>query len=110
MTMLDAPGRTGSRKQHAKTERIEARASATEKEVIQRAADLEGRTVSEFIVARAYEAAQIVIRDQETMTLSARDSREFVEALLNPLEPNSRLSAAFDAFQREISRGTVQRR
>jgi len=109
MTMLSAPDRTHKRIRRTKTERLEARASVAEKEAIQHAADLEGRTVSEFIILRAFEAAQRVIREQETMTLSARDSRAFVEALLDPPAPNARLRAAFAAFQHEVANGTVQR-
>jgi uncharacterized protein (DUF1778 family) len=110
MTMLDRPHRTSNGKQRTtKIARLEARASVMEKEAIQRAAELEGRTVSEFITSHAYKAAQQVIRAQDTMTLSARDSRAFAEALLNPPAANERLRSAFATFQQELANGTVQR-
>jgi uncharacterized protein (DUF1778 family) len=65
--------------------------------------------VSEFITSHAFEAAQHIIRAQDTMTLSARDSRAFVEALLNPPAANERLRSAFAAFQQELANGTVRR-
>jgi uncharacterized protein (DUF1778 family) len=75
-------------------ERIEARLSSEAKAVIQRAADISGRSVSDFVVTSALEAAKETIRDHAVMVLSARDSKNFVEALLNPTGPNEALLAA----------------
>ncbi len=51
----------------------------------------------------AYEAAQQAIHEQEAMTLSPRDSRAFVEALLNPQAPNKHLHAAFADYKRSVA-------
>jgi uncharacterized protein (DUF1778 family) len=75
-------------------ERIEARLSSEAKAVIQRAADISGRSVSDFVVTSAMEAAEATIREHEIIVLSARDSLTFVEALLNPKGPNEALLAA----------------
>jgi uncharacterized protein (DUF1778 family) len=75
-------------------ERIEARLSSEAKAVIQRAADISGRSVSDFVVSSALEAARETIREHEVIVLSARDSIMFVEALLNPKGPNEALLAA----------------
>jgi len=75
-------------------ERIEARLSSEAKAVIQRAADISGRSVSDFVVASALEAAKETIREHGVIVLSARDSITFVEALLNPKGPNEALLAA----------------
>ena len=75
-------------------ERIEARLSSEAKAVIQRAADISGRSVSDFVVTSALEAAKATIRDHAVIVLSARDSNTFVEALLNPIGPNEALNAA----------------
>lgn len=83
-----------------KKERIEARLNAEHKERIQRAADLEGVSLSDFVVSRAYAAAEEVIRAHEVMALSERDSMRFVEALLSPPEPNDALQRALRDYQR----------
>lgn len=105
----DAHDGVQGKKTTGKTARLEARASVEEKEAIQRAADLEGRSLSEFLLTRSYEAAQHVIREQEGMTLSPRASRAFVEALLTPPAPNEDLRAAFAAYKRGVADGTLRR-
>ena len=79
---------------NARLERIEARLSADAKVVIQRAAEISGRSVSDFVVSSALEAAKETIREYEIIVLSARDSITFVEALLDPKGPNEALLAA----------------
>ncbi len=75
-------------------QRLEARLSADAKAVIQRAADIRGRSLSEFVVSSALEAAEETIREHEVIVLSARDSIALVEALLNPKGPSEALLAA----------------
>jgi len=75
----------------AKTHRLVARVSAMQKQLFQRAAALQGRTLSDFLITSAQEAAQQAIRDQEVIALGARDSAAFVAGLLNPPPVNDRL-------------------
>lgn len=75
-------------------ERIEARLSSEAKAVIQRAADISGRSVSDFVVTSALQAATETIREHGVIVLSARDTETFVQALLNPTGPNEALLAA----------------
>ena len=81
---------TRSRKQ----ERIEARLSAEQKALIERAALLRGCSLSEYLVRSAQDAAERDIRDHDIITLSARDSQLFIEALLDPQSANAALRAA----------------
>lgn len=74
--------------------RIDARLTAEQKDIIQRAADLERRSISDFVVANAYDAARQVIREHETIMLSVEESRRFAELLLNPPAPGEGLRAA----------------
>ena len=74
-----------------KAERINLRASKEAKDLIQRAADLLGTTVSAFIISHAYEAAKKVVADQEILLLSNRDRDRFLTALENPPAPNEAL-------------------
>ena len=81
---------------HAKPrpERLEARLPAEVKAIIQRAADISGRSLSDFVVSSALEAAEETIRRREVIVLSERDSIAFVEAILNPKGPNEALRKA----------------
>lgn len=78
----------------ARDERLEARVSRDQKALFQRAADLQGRTLTDFVIASVHDAAMRVIEETQTIRLSAADSRAFAEALLHPREPNARLKAA----------------
>jgi uncharacterized protein (DUF1778 family) len=77
-----------------KIERIEARLQPAQKERIEYAASLKGTSVSDFMVQSAEAAAVVAIREHETWTLTTQDRDLFVNALLNPPEPNERIRAA----------------
>lgn len=77
-----------------KRERVEARVSAEQKMLLERAAALRGCSLSEYLVRSAQEAAMRDIRDQDLITLSARDSQAFIAALLDPQPANAALEAA----------------
>jgi uncharacterized protein (DUF1778 family) len=75
-------------------ERLEARITAEQKALFERAASLSERTLTDFVVSSVQAAAEEVIRRHDTIVLSPRDSVRFVEALLNPPQPNDALRAA----------------
>lgn len=77
-----------------KAERLEARLSLRQKKLIQHAADLAGRSLTDFILTASQDAAHKVIREHEVVTLTARESVNFVNALMNPPEPNAHLKKA----------------
>ena len=77
-----------------KIERIEARVQPAQKDRIEYAASLKGTSVSDFVVQSADAAAVTTIREHETWTLTNKDRDLFVNALLNPPEPNKRMRAA----------------
>lgn len=78
----------------ARGSRLEARVSNEQKALFQQAAMLSTRTLSEFVVASAQEAAVRIIEAHETIRLSREEQIRFVQALLNPPEPNDRLRQA----------------
>ena len=78
----------------ARGSRLEARISHEQKALFQQAAMLSTRTLSEFVVASAQEAATRIIEEHETIRLTREDQIRFVQALLNPPEPNDRLRQA----------------
>ena len=79
---------------HLKKERLEARLDFEQKAIIQRAAELEGRSITDFVVHNAYEAAKKVIEDTAIIRLSAIDSRKLVNLLMNPSPASPRLQQA----------------
>jgi uncharacterized protein (DUF1778 family) len=72
-------------------ERLETRVTADQKSLIERAAALQGRSVTDFVLTSVQEAARRAIEEHQRLDLSLRDSRAFVEALVNPAPVNSRL-------------------
>jgi uncharacterized protein (DUF1778 family) len=89
------PSRTFIKKSSPeRTERLEARISAAQKALFLRAAELHGRTMTDFVVASAHDAAVRTIQDMQSIRLTAQDSRAFVDSILNPREPSPRLKAA----------------
>ena len=81
--------------------RLEARLSPEQKAVLQQAATLSGRTLSDFVVASAQEAATRVIREHETIRLSRNEQIAFVTALLDPPAPGDRLRRAVAAYRQQ---------
>ncbi|MEJ0051280.1 MAG: DUF1778 domain-containing protein [Methylovirgula sp.] len=72
-------------------ERLETRVTADQKSLIEHAAALQGRTVTDFVLTSVQEAARRAIDEHQRVNLSVRDSRAFVEALIDPQPVNDRL-------------------
>src|SRR5579871_1427764 len=89
--MRDIPGKAATKTRDG---RLEARISRDQKALFQRAAELQGRTLTDFVIASVHDAAVRVIEETQTIRLSAEESRAFAEALLNPREPTAPLKAA----------------
>lgn len=85
-----------------RTSRIEARISPDALQVVKRAAELQGRSVSDFVVAAAQEAAQKTIEESHLIRLSVEDQARFAETLLNPPEPSDALRRAKEAHSRLV--------
>lgn len=86
----------------ARTDRIDTRLTSAQKELLEHAAALQGRTVTAFILASAEEAARKAIREHETLRLSERDREVFIDALLNPPKPSEHLRAAAATYLKEM--------
>jgi len=85
-----------------KVERLEARVTKQLKELLQRAADMSGLSLTDFIVTSAQKAAEEAIRQNNVITLTKQDSLLFAEAILNPSQPNERLQAALAKHNDEV--------
>jgi uncharacterized protein (DUF1778 family) len=68
--------------------------------LFERAAEIEGVTLTDFAIASMQRAATAVVRESASMELSERNQRAFVEALMNPPEPNEGLRRLARAYLR----------
>ena len=82
-----------------KRERLEARVTTEQKTLFQRAADLEGRSLTDFIVSSLQTSAEEAIARHERIVLTPAASAAFVEALLNAPEPTPALTQAAQRYQ-----------
>jgi len=82
--------------------RLEARISPDGLAVVKRAAEIQGRSLSDFVVAAAREAAERTITETQIIRLSVEDQRIFAEAIINPPEPTPALRRAKEAHRRLI--------
>jgi uncharacterized protein (DUF1778 family) len=77
------------------TARLEARLPNDVHALLKRAAEIEGRTLTDFVVSAAREAACRTIEAAGIIRLSVEDQRQIAKALLNPPEPTRALKKAF---------------
>lgn len=82
-----------------RAERLEARVTAEQKALIEHAAALEGRSITDFVLTSVQDAAKRAIAEHEVIRLSVRDSKAFVDALLNPREPSKKMRARVAAYR-----------
>ena len=84
------------------TARLEARLPVEVHALLKRAAQIQGRSITDFVVTAAHDAARRTIEEAEIIRLSADDQRRFAEALLNPPEPNAAMRRAAEAHRRLV--------
>jgi uncharacterized protein (DUF1778 family) len=93
-------------KRAAKTKRrsarIEARIAPENLVVIKRAAEIQGRSVSDFLVTAAQEAAHRTIEETQIIRLTVEQQKQVAEALINPPPPSPALLRAFESHRRLI--------
>ena len=93
-----------SKRPKSKVYRFDARLNQEQKVLIQKAADLEGRTMTDFVLHSAELAAERAIEERAMLILSARETEAFVDAVLNPIEPGSMLRAAARYYRNNVGR------
>ena len=85
-----------------KEERLEARVTADQKRLIERAAELRGTTLTDFVVVSAQQAAARTIRDFESLALCEEAREVFIKAVLNPAGPNEAARAAAKRYRKQM--------
>jgi uncharacterized protein (DUF1778 family) len=77
------------------TARLEARITPDLHAMLKRAAELEGRTLTDFVVAAVQAAAKQAIEQADVVRLSMADQACFAQALLSPPAAGPALERAF---------------
>ena len=67
-----------------RTARVEARIAPEALAIVRRAAELQGRSVSDFVVASAVAMAQQTIQEAQIIRLCVEDQRTIAEDVLDP--------------------------
>jgi uncharacterized protein (DUF1778 family) len=81
------------------TARLEARISTDLHSMLKRASELQGRTMTDFVISAVQDAAQRAIEQADAIRLTLADQECFAQALLSP---PSRVPALNRAFSRRI--------
>jgi uncharacterized protein (DUF1778 family) len=76
------------------TARLEARLPSEVHALLKRAAEIQGRTLTDFVVAAAHEAACRAIEQADIVRLSIEDQHRIAAAILKPPAPVAALRRA----------------
>lgn len=87
----------------ARAGRLGFRLDEETKGLIERAAHLSRRKVSDFCVTELAESARRTIAEHQTLALSDKDRQAFFDALVNPPKPSARLQRAVAEYRRRVT-------
>jgi len=94
-------GRALAKPSPAKERRIDLRIQPEAKEIIQKAADLLGMSLSSFLVYTGLKAARTELASVNETRLSDRDRDLFLRHLDSPPAPTAALKTAMNRFRRQ---------
>ncbi|MGB5734118.1 MAG: DUF1778 domain-containing protein [Thiohalocapsa sp.] len=83
-----------------KQARLEARVSSDIHALLKRAAEIEGRSLSDFVVTAARQAAEKAVVQADIITLSYEDQLRFAQALIDPPPLAPAMERAIDRYKR----------
>lgn len=89
-----------------KSSHLNIRVSELSKNVLQRAAELEGATLSHFILSQALEGAYKLLSKPQTIYLSPEEQLRFFQLLENPPPINEKLSRAIERYKKVKENGS----
>lgn len=84
-----------------KENRLSIRIDSHQKAIIMRAAQIKHKSISDFVLENAYEAASNILADDVYITMSKEEFEEFTQILDNPPQKN------VEAFMRMMSKPSV---
>jgi len=88
----------------AKDARLDIRMTSDQKGLIERAAAVNGLSITGFVMSCVEKATRRTLRDYEEMTLTKRDNEAFVQALIEPPTPSRHLSEAARRYKEDLTR------
>lgn len=77
------------------TARLEARLPIDMYSLLKRAAELQGRSLTDFVVTAAHDAAVRTIEETGILRVSVEDQRLIAQSILDPPKPTDALQRAF---------------
>ena len=84
--------------------RIEFRVPLVFKQRIERAAEIQGRTLTDFAKEALNKQAEVVLREHENVSLSNRDRDLFLKAMAADPTPNAELLKAVERHRKQVVR------
>lgn len=82
--------------------RLEARLPHDVHAMLKHAADIEGRSLSDFVISAAREAAQRTIEEAEIIRISLADQERFAQTLIDPPALTPAMERAFARHRRLV--------
>jgi len=79
---------------------LEARVSADVHALLKRAAEIEGRSLSDFVVTAARQAAEKTVVQADVITLSYEDQLRFAQALIDQPSLTPAMERAIERYKR----------
>jgi uncharacterized protein (DUF1778 family) len=83
----------------AATDRLDIRLPPNDKRMLARAAQLEGVTLSQFVLAPALERARKVIVEAEQLAVTSNAYQDVLDALADPPQPTAALVLAMRDYE-----------
>lgn len=83
--------------------RLEARISPELRKLLNRAAELQNRTVTDFVVSAVQEAALRAVDQAEVIRLTLGDQERFARAVISPPKANAALKRAFSRHRKLVA-------
>ncbi|OGT47496.1 MAG: hypothetical protein A3F17_07190 [Gammaproteobacteria bacterium RIFCSPHIGHO2_12_FULL_41_15] len=90
-------------KHKSEVDRLEARITTDKKNLLKQAANISGRTLTDFVVDSAYKAAVCVIQEHQQLHLTVNDRDIFIQALSNPPRPSTQLLKAVKVYKKAFT-------
>ncbi len=87
----------------ARAHRLGFRVDAETKRLVERAAALERRSLTDFCLSALTNATRETIARHQSLVLSERDRAAFFDALVHPPKPNPRLLRAYREAEQRIA-------
>lgn len=83
--------------------RITARIAPDALAIVRRAAEIQGRSISDFVAAAAQDAAKKIVAEVEMIRFSREAQERFAALLLTPAPPNAALRRAIKQQRRLLT-------